>query len=83
MSREISKEEWAEWLQHPVTQLVRQVLTGRREGIKEHWANGGYTADTNDGKNFLDAGALGEAAALRGFLEMDVDTVNGELKDDE
>ncbi len=83
MPREISKEEWVEWLQHPVTQLVRAVVRRRREDLKESWATGAYTSEGEFGTRFLGAGALGEAAAWRAFLEMDEVTVNGELRDDE
>ena len=83
MPRELSKEEWAEWLQHPVTKLVHAVINRRREDLKEAWANGAYTAEGEFGTRFLGAGALGEVAALRGFLELDVDIVNGELRNDE
>lgn len=82
MPREFTKEEWAEWLQHPVTQLVRSYIRHRREILKESWASGAYTAESEFGAKFLEAGALGEAAALQGFLDMDVDIVNGELRDE-
>jgi hypothetical protein len=80
--RELKNEEWVEWLQHPVTQLVRSYIKHRREDLKESWARGAYTAESEFGTKFLMAGALGEAAALQGFLDMDVDTVNGELRDE-
>ena len=83
MPRELSKEEFAEWLQHPVTQLVRQVIHRRREDLKESWAQSAYTSENEFATRFLGAGALGEASAWKAFLDLDVDTVNQELRDDE
>ena len=37
---QISREEYADWREHPVTKAVREYLTELRADIMERWARG-------------------------------------------
>ena len=63
------KEEWDEWLQHPVTIEFRKAMQTRLDELKNDWANGGYTTETVDGTAQLNARSLGKAQMLSDLLE--------------
>ena len=36
----VNREEWLEWIGHPVTQLYRDHIKELMEAIKDDWGNG-------------------------------------------
>ena len=85
MSRlnEVSKEAWAEWLDHPVTKSFRTLLLKRREDLKEQWAEGAFTHPEDAGNDLAQGRAIGGAQLLADLLQLDAETVTKELSDDE
>jgi len=75
---QLSKTEFAEWLEHPVTKLVRGVLRERIEEIKDDWLSGVFTAENEFGTKFLNGQANGAAKALQQVLELSEEDINGE-----
>jgi len=60
----ISDHEFDEWLEHPVTRAVREMLSKKREDIKELLATGHFTHETADKMAIDTAGAVGECTGL-------------------
>jgi hypothetical protein len=79
---DVSKEEWAAWKLDPTTRKVFTLMMKRREDLKEEWANGNFTAETEHGTKYLDAAALGAVKAIGGFLDLDEVTLNGEMSNE-
>jgi hypothetical protein len=75
---QLQQSEFDEWLQHPVTKLVRAKLLEELEEIKDQWMSGSFVAETEFGTRFLDAQAIGSARAVQGFLDLTVEDINGE-----
>jgi hypothetical protein len=79
----ITKNEFEEWLLHPVTQDFKKLLKYKREDIKERWANGNFTAESADGTKQLNAEALGWVWMLEQVLALDYEGLVQELSDAE
>lgn len=78
----ITNEVFADWLEHPVTQALRQqIIPAKRKEFFERWENGDYTAESKDGTLQQNAKALGESSTLRWLQQLDHETFIGELKD--
>lgn len=65
MASEISKEEFHEWLLHPVTKALMAQFRDDRERLKEGWATGKYDSPE------LDAKVRGQCEVLAQFLEIE------------
>lgn len=68
---QVSKEEWAEWKEHPVTSAVLSSLSVRQGVLKDSWAAGVFTADVA-----LNAKAIGEAQGYQNVLDLSREEVN-------
>ena len=71
MVAEIRKEEVQEWLLHPVTKAFKTHLHNLRESLKEQWALGGFSEDTEFKNAVKQAQYLGQAELLRELLDLD------------
>jgi hypothetical protein len=43
MSRTFSEEEFLEWKSHPVTRAVMEILSKKREELRQLWEGGSFT----------------------------------------
>ena len=73
MSQEIKKEEWQEWLLHPVTKALREQFREAVERIQGEWARGAF-----EGKPELDAKVRGQLEILQQFLDLEVSDLESE-----
>lgn len=73
---------FADWLQHPVTELVRKALDARRQGRKDDWETDNIPAATSDEWLLKNAANIGECKAYKFLCELDYDTLRGELEDE-
>lgn len=71
MTMPVNKEEWNEWLQHPVTVAFREHLASLKERIKEDWAAGFFTDESSEGTAQKNAVALGQHQLLEDLLLTD------------
>lgn len=79
-----TKEEWAEWLGHPMTALLRHWAECRREALKERWAEGSFSDPTSSTSlAIMNAGATGAASAYKEVIELDYESMTGELFDEQ
>ena len=66
MAVEIAKEEFHEWLLHPVTRELMARFREDRERIKESWASGEYASDPH-----LDAKVRGQCEVISQLLSIE------------
>ena len=72
----VSKEEWAEWKQHPTTQIFRELLRKRLGERQDDWVNGNFVTLERNAK------AIGEVQVLKAILELTSDEVNQGMNDE-
>lgn len=73
----ISDKEFLEWLEHPVTQAVREYCKLRRTAIKNEWENASpteYLQETYVAGHIADVGSL---KAFREIQELEFDQLIG------
>lgn len=76
-----AQEEFDAWLAHPVTQQILEVARLRKETFKERWAAGAFTDLSQYGTAILNAKAIGGCEMLDWFIELDYETLQGDLSD--
>ena len=74
--QELKKEEVEEWLLHPVTKAFKVHLTSLRESLKEQWALGAFSEDTEFKNAVKQAKYLGQCELLGELLDLDEGTFN-------
>lgn len=79
----LTPEEFASWLQDPVTQAVRECLRKQRRDIMERWAAGRFTHENAGASAQSSAEAIGECKALLWAAELDFETYESEMTDGE
>ena len=67
--KEIRPEEVKEWLLHPVTKAFQAHLRQLREELKEQWALGAFSEDTEFKNAVKQAQMLGQAQLLNELLD--------------
>ena len=83
MKREILTEEaFADWLEHPVTEVVRRVLATKRRERAREWENGTVLELAKDTQMLLNAAAIGECQGLKFVQELTLEQLRGEMEDD-
>lgn len=75
MAMPVNKEEWSEWLQHPVTVAYRRHMTERLREIQDEWAAGVYTSESSEGTAQRNAVALGQYRLLQDLLTTDEESL--------
>lgn len=75
MTMPVNKEEWSEWLQHPVTVAYRKGLIAMKGAIQNDWAAGVYTAESSEGTAQRNAVALGQFRLLEDLLSLDEESL--------
>ena len=59
-----SSIEFSEWLQHPVTKSVMQMLHAEREAMRQAWEGGSYSDYTKDAVVLTNVANLGICRGL-------------------
>ena len=77
-----SEEEFKEWLLHPVTRAMREVLERRRESNRCAWEGGSYSDWDSHTHAIINAGAIGECKGMAFVQELDYETLIGELDEE-
>lgn len=63
------QQQVLEWLQHPVTKMFRDHLKVVREDLKESWASGAFSEDTEFKNAVKQAWAVGQCKLLDELLD--------------
>lgn len=77
----VTEEMFLDWADHPVTQVLRQVLERKRRVRKDQWEQGEVLELGKDQQMLLNAAAIGECQGLKFVQEMDWLKFNGEQED--
>lgn len=73
---DLKKEEVEEWLLHPVTKALQAHLISLRESLKEQWAVGAFSEDTEFKNAVKQAKYLGQCELLGELLDLDEGILN-------
>ena len=68
MTMPVNKEEWSEWMQHPVTSAFFKHLRHLQGTIQDDWAAGIYTSESSEGTAQKNAVALGQYRLIEDLL---------------
>lgn len=82
MQEPITPELWQAWRQHPVTQMLLELLHRRQDELKEQWAAGLYTDQGQFGTAILNAKAIGNCEAYENVEKLEFEDFE-ELKRDD
>lgn len=69
----ISKEEFADWVMHPVTRALRERWEADVQRLKDAWARGEYAKDRE-----TDSKVRGQVELLTQFLSLDLEDIEME-----
>lgn len=73
--------EFSEWLKHPVTEALFATLHQRIADLKEQWASGAFTDQSQFATAIANAKAIGNCEAIEGILSLDHEQLIGELNE--
>tara|TARA_R110000868_G_scaffold135772_5_gene348372 strand:- start:453 stop:713 length:261 start_codon:yes stop_codon:yes gene_type:complete len=76
-----TEAEFEEWLLHPVTQQVRQILDGKREELRRQWEGGAFTDYAMETVALVNVGNLGTCKGYAFVTELDYETYVAESDD--
>lgn len=76
-----SEEDWNEWMQHPVTKLLRAWAAERQQALKDLWATGGFSASFEMEMLVKNAAATGACSAYAEVQELDFTDIIGVMSD--
>lgn len=71
----------ADWLEHPVSQILREVLAGKRQARKDAWESGEVLQLGQDEQMLRNAAAIGECQGFKYVQELDFETLQGDMED--
>ena len=77
----LTEELWADWLQHPVTEVLRAVLSHRRWERKDAWEAGDTVAFASPEHGLRNAGAIGECQGYKFVQELTLEILKQEIED--
>ena len=81
-SRLPTDQEWADWLQHPATLCLHRLCRAWQLQLKEQWASGAFTDQSQFGTAISNAKAIGNCEALDRVVEISYEQLLGELDDE-
>jgi len=73
-----TESEFKEWLANPVTVRLFEVFRKRKDGWKDEWANGAFTAQDQFGTCIANAKAIGICQTYDEFVEIEYEDLLGE-----
>ncbi len=71
--------EFREWQGHPATVALRVFFTRRLDDLKNQWAAGAFTDQSQFGTAIANAKAIGSCETITLLLELDHEQLLGEL----
>ena len=77
----LEKEQWDEWLVHPVTQKLRDWAKEEVGKVRDLWESGGLKGETEYLSQIQDSLAHGRCQILRQIEEMDYQQIIGDEQD--
>ncbi len=78
--RVITEEMFADWMEHPVTEALREVLGSLRQERKDKWEEGEVLELSKDTQMLLNAAAIGECNGYKFVQELTLERLKGEIE---
>lgn len=78
----INENEFNEWLQHPVTAALRELMSKKRQEIKDAWEAGAITDWNEHAHILLNAANIGECKAYSFIQNITYEDYESEVVDD-
>jgi hypothetical protein len=75
------EEEFKEWLRHPITQQVKQMLNVKREELRQQWEGGSFTDYAQETTALVNVGNIGTCKGYAFVTELDYETFIAEIDD--
>lgn len=66
----IDKDQFDEWLDHPVTMAAIILLEKKREGLRMDWEYGRLTTETCEGTAMKSVNSIGVCEGIAAFTEL-------------
>ena len=82
MSRAITEGEFNEWLVHPVTIAVKEILAAKREQLRQAWEGGSFTDYESTTMAMVNVGNIGTCRGYAFVQELDYEGYSLELEND-
>ena len=83
MTRAVTESEFKEWLTHPVTVAVKEILEKKREDLRQAWEGGSFSDYTIEGNVLTNVGNLGTCKGYAFVSELDFEGYTTEIEDEE
>ena len=77
-----AEEEFLAWLEDPVTQKFRKLLSSWLDSLKDQWVAGRFLSESVEETALMNAGAAGEADVLKRLMELDYEQFAAGLSDE-
>ena len=77
--RALTEAEFNEWKSHPGTQAVMEILSSRREALRQAWEGGSFTDYDKEGTVLVNVGNMGTCKGYAFVEELTYDQLLGEL----
>ena len=71
MSRAVTEQEFNDWLQHPVTIAVKEILEEKREKMRQDWEGGSFTDYESTAMSLVNVGNIGTCRGYAFVQELD------------
>jgi hypothetical protein len=75
------KDQFLSWKDHPVTELLMDLLKARKENLKEMWAGGDLSGPSFQEMAIRNSAAVGACSAYNDILNIDYQSLNGDSDD--
>jgi hypothetical protein len=83
MSRAITESEFNEWLTHPVTIAMREILAAKREELRQQWEGGSFTDYDQSTMALVNVGNIGTCKGYAFVQELTYESYITEIDDGE
>jgi len=81
--RALTEEEFNAWKSHPVTQAVMEILSRKREELRQAWEGGSFTDYDKGAMALVNVGNIGTCKGYAFVQSLDYEQYLGELDDRE
>ena len=78
----IDEKLFNEWLEHPVTKAVRDLLQAKREELRQQWEGGSFSDYSVETTVLVNVGNLGTCKGYAFVAELDFQTYSDEVDDE-
>jgi len=79
--RALTEAEFNEWKSHPGTQAVMEILSSRREALRQAWEGGSFTDYEAGTTALINVGNIGTCKGYAFVMDLDYITYLGEIDD--